>query len=263
MVIALTGIVLAVVGRFMVQPVQGHLSAAARARLTDTADGALRHLAREVRTALPNSVRVSPSGLALELVPTTGAARYATAGTGPLDFTTTDTSFDVVGPALRLGGGAHLVFYNLGSGVTGSDVYAAANTAAEQATANRRTALNGAGLHTRLNMNSLAALPAAALAPPHRVYAVSTPVTYRCDLTAATLTRHAGYGFLASQPDPPATGSTALLADGVTACAFSADASQVLTRAALVQMRLTLSATTASGTETITLAHAIHVDNRP
>ncbi len=263
LVIAITGIVAGIVARFIVAPVQGYLSTQARAALADQADLALRRIARDLRLALPNSARVAASGLALELIPTTGAARYVTEGSQRLEFGTVDTSFDVVGPPLVLGASQQLAFYNLGPGITGSDAYADNVGAAAQAASNRRTATNGAGPASTIVIDSLAGLPVAAFAPPHRVFAIDAPVTYRCDLTAGTLTRHAGYGFVATQPDPPVGGTSALLATGVTACRFTYDAAVVASRAALVSLSLGLRAQTSSGDETVSLAHAVHVDNAP
>lgn len=263
MVIVLTGIVIAIVGRFMVGPIQGYLSLGARSVLTDTADGALRRIGRELRAALPNSVRVSSDGLNLEFIPATGAARYTTAGSDPLDFANIDTSFALVGPPLTVSAAQTLVFYNLGPGVTGADAYADNSTASAQATSNRRSATNAAGSTSSLSISSLAPLPPNSQAAPYRVFAVSPPVSYRCDLTAGTLTRLTGYGFLASQPSPPTGGSSALVAGGVTACRFSADGTVIATRAGLVQLALTLSTATVYGTESVSLHHAVHVDNLP
>jgi MSHA biogenesis protein MshO len=263
MVIMLTGILLAVVAQFIVAPVQAYLSVNARANLVDTADGALRRIGRELHIALPNSVRISADGLNLELIPTTGAARYQTEGSGALVFGSVATSFNLIGPPLTLAANQSLVFYNLGPGITGSDAYAANGTAAEQASANRRSATNGAGPASTITLSSLAGLPVGDFAPPYRVTAVSAPVSYRCDLAAGTLTRYTGYGFLASQPTPPTGGSSALLASGVTACSFSYDSNAVAARAALITLRLALATTTSAGQETVTLHHAVHVDNLP
>jgi MSHA biogenesis protein MshO len=263
MVIVLTGIVLAVLGRFIVTPVQAYLTVSARAALVDTADGALRRMGRELHAALPNSVRVTANGLSLELIPSTGAARYSLGGSDPLLFGSVDTSFALVGPPLTLAASQQLVFYNLGSGVTGSDAYAANGTATEQASSNRRLATNAAGSASTISLSSLAGLPVGDQAAPYRVTAVSAPVSYRCDLSAATLTRYTGYGFLATQPDPPVSGSSAVLASGVTACSFAADAAVVAARAGLVRLQLSLATNTMTGSETVSLQHAIHVDNLP
>ena len=261
-VIAITGIVAAVVARFIVAPVQGYLGTQARAALVDQADLALRRIGRDLRLALPNSTRVSASGLSLELIPTTGAARYATEGTNRLQFGTPASSFDLVGPPLVLGSSQQLVFYNLGTGIVGSDAYADNTSASAQATSNRRTATNAAGAASTITLSTLAGLPVAAVAPPYRVFAVEQPVTYRCDLSAGTLTRHAGYGFVAVQPEPPSSGSSAVLATGVTACRFAYDDAVVASRAALVSLALSLQ-TTSGSSETVSLHHAVHVDNVP
>ena len=263
MVIALTGIVAAVVARFIVAPVQAHLDTTARAQLVDQADLALRRIARDLRVALPNSTRITASGRTLELVPTTAGARYATQGTGALNFGVTDTAFDLVGPPLTIGTSQQLVFYNLGPGITGSDAYAANASAAEQASSNRRQATTAAGSVSSLTLASSAGLPVGANAPPYRVMAVDAPVTYRCDLGTGTLMRHQDYGFMASQADPPTGGSSAVLATGVTACQFAVEGTLVAAHAALVSLRLTLASATSAGSESISLHHAIHVDNLP
>ena len=263
LVIVITGIVAAVVSRFIVAPVQAYLDTSARARLTAEADLALRHIGRDLRTALPNSVRVTGGARSLELIPTTGAARYATQGAGALDFGSTDTSFTVVGPALPLAAQQQLVFYNLGSGITGSDAYAANGTATEQAQSNRRQATNAAGSASTITLASAAGLPVAAQAPPYRVLAAENPVTYRCDLATGLLTRHQGYGFMSAQPDPPAGGTSSVLATGVSGCRFNVEGTLVAAHAALVHLQLTLAAVTSAGAENITLHHAVHVDNLP
>lgn len=265
-VIAIVGVLAAGVASFIVPPVQAYLGTQARAALVDQADLALRRIGRDLRIALPNSTRVAASGLALELIPSRGAARYATEGANRLEFSAADTSFDLVGPPLTLAAAQNLVFYNLGPGVAGSDAYAANATEGEQANSNRRISTTAPGAAASITIGSLAALPVAAFAPPYRVFAVDQPVSYRCDLDKRTLTRFSGYGFLAAQPDqpePPPSASGALLASGVTACRFSADANVVAARAGLVNLALTLSNSTPSGIESVTLHHAVHVDNLP
>ncbi len=262
-VMAVTGIVAAVVAVFIVQPVQAYRSTAARAQLVDQADLALRRIGRDLRSALPNSVRVNSGLSALELIPSTSGARYATEGAGALRFGSVDAAFDVVGPPITLGPSQQLVFYNLGPGVTGADAYAPNGSAAEQASSNRRSATNAAGDASTVTLASAAALPAQGLAPPYRVTAVDPPVSYRCNLATGQLLRHQGYGFQAAQPDPPTGGTSAVLATGVTACRFSVDGTLVAARSALVNLALTLQATTSSGTESVTLHHAVFVSNLP
>lgn len=263
MVIAITGVLAAVVAQFIVRPVQAYLATLARATLVDQADLALRRIGRDLRIALPNSVRVNASGTGVELIPTTGAARYATEGVNALRFGTLATSFNLVGPGMTVTASQELVFYNLGPGITGSDAYAANGNLAQQATSNRRTSSNASGTSTTIGLQSLAGLPVAAFSPPYRVMAVSSPVSYHCDLSSGTLTRHQGYGFAATQPDPPSGGTSAVLARGVSGCRFSVDITLVAARSALVNLALTLGTTTSGGSEAVTLHHAIFVNNLP
>jgi MSHA biogenesis protein MshO len=256
LVIVLTGIVAGIIAVFIVAPVRSYLASSARAQLVDQADTALRRIGRDIALALPNSLRTldSASSTSLELIPSSGAARYATEGAGRLDFGVADNAFDLVGPGLDLTSSKQLVFYNLGTDTPDADAYVGAN---------RRSASNGAGVASSITMANGAGLSVALFAPPYRVYAVDQPVSYRCDRVAHTLTRYSGYGFAAVQPDPPVGGSAALLARGVKDCLFSYSAAAAATRAALVTLRLTLESGASTGNETITLHHALHVDNQP
>lgn len=248
LVIMLTGVVVGIVAIFIVPATTAYFASAARARLTDEADTALRRIARDLAAALPNSARIS--GNSLELIPVSGAARYAVESGDVLKFGTVDGSFDIVGPPLRLAGASQrLAWYNLGSGVPDADAYTQSNV---------RVASNAAGNASSVTISG-AALPNALQAPPFRVYAIEPPVTYRCDTAAGTLTRHSGYGFNATQAAAPGGGSAAVLARHVTACSFSDDTPAIAPRYALITLRLQL----AVNDETVSLYHTVHVDNLP
>ena len=77
-VITITGILAAAVAVFIRRPVESYVDAARRAELTDIADGALRRITRDVRMALPNSVRITSAGNVtyLEYLQTSGGGRY-------------------------------------------------------------------------------------------------------------------------------------------------------------------------------------------
>src|SRR3954467_5063021 len=68
-VITIVGVIAAMVTVFMGRPIDGYFASTARASMADIADTALRRIGRDVRLALPNSVRVSGSGFFLELLP--------------------------------------------------------------------------------------------------------------------------------------------------------------------------------------------------
>jgi len=109
-VIAITAIIAAALSVFISRPVEGYADAARRAELSDIADTALRRMTRDLRTALPNSIRITcvPAGCAagsvyyLEYLQSSGGGRYRaqvdSSGAGlPLDFTASAASFDVIG----------------------------------------------------------------------------------------------------------------------------------------------------------------------
>ncbi|MGS0754531.1 hypothetical protein ACVBEH_07290 [Roseateles sp. GG27B] len=168
----------------------------------------------------------------------------------------------MIGPPLLLKAAQDLVFYNLGPDVPDANAYAANNSSAEQASSNRRRASTATGWTNSITVNALQGLPVGLFAAPYRVYAVAQPITYRCDLSAQTLTLYRNYGFQASQADPPTGGSASLLLRGVTACSFSYDAVAVAARAALITITLSLSSSVDSA-ESVSLFHAVHVDNQP
>lgn len=259
LVIVIVGIIAAVVAVFVRAPVQGYLDTANRAQLADAADTALRRIVRELGAALPNSVRtLTPCGAAttcLEFIPVSSGGRYRgernVVADDPLDFTTNDGSFDVLGPAVTIPAGSWLVVYNLG--ISGADAYeGGANPAAT--TQNRRTATASAST-SNVAFNAVR-LPFDS--PARRFHIVAQPVTYVCDLGAQQVQRRWNYGFNASQTNPVG-GSSALLADKATGCSFDYTAQAVAGRAGAVLISLQLT----SSNETVSLAVQAHVSNVP
>ena len=63
-VIAISSIIAVGMAAFIARPIEAYVDAARRAELTDIADTALRRMTRDLRTALPNSIRVATVTLA-------------------------------------------------------------------------------------------------------------------------------------------------------------------------------------------------------
>ena len=144
MVIVITGIIGGIVAVFLRAPVQQYMDVARRADMTDIADTALRRIGRDLRLALPNSVRVTGAcdGAAacfIEFLPAPAGGRYrsdaassgASAGCGSLgadvlDFSAADTCFEALGPMPVFAANDRIVVYNLG--IPGSDAYTANTT---------------------------------------------------------------------------------------------------------------------------------------
>jgi MSHA biogenesis protein MshO len=262
-VIMLTGIVGAMLAMFIRAPVNAYVDQARRAELADEADGALRRIARDLQTALPNSVRVSPSGRYLELLPVRSAGRYRAlpdaAGAGDaLDLNLlSDNSFDVLGPPVSISAQDELVIYNLG--LTGADAYAGTSRRALQST-------GGSFANVRYTVGA-AQFPYAS--PSHRFHVIGKPVTYACTAPVGgvrSLRRYTGYSIQAAQPantglaplSALSGANNALLAGSVTACSFTYN-SAASARKAVVTLRLTLT----RNTESITLLQQVFVENSP
>ncbi|HWH47130.1 MAG TPA: type II secretion system protein [Burkholderiales bacterium] len=242
-VIVVTGILASAVAVFLRAPVQAYLDVARRAELTDIADTALRRISRDLRLALPNSIRVTAGDTAIEFIPVKSAGRYRADGPGNLlDFSSgADTSFDVIGPGVDIQTGDFVVIYNLG--IAEADAYPPG--------LNRRAvppASTGSGL-SAVTFTSTG-LPFPFASPARRFQVVGTPVSYIC--AGGVLTRYWNYNFGTT---PPA-GSSGVLASNVSSCRFSYQAG-VTAQNALLTLELGIT----KDNETVKLIQQVHVSN--
>lgn len=255
MVIVILGIVGAMVAVFIRSPVDAYFDTARRAALSDAADTVLRRVARDLRKALPNSIR-NPSPDCIEFIPTRTGGRYRAQDEVPgdgtaLDLSLTDSRFNMLGRNLdqpddqQIRVDDRIAVYNLG--IPGADAYAGDNTAVVTGVTN--------GAESVILM---AAKKFPLASPSHRFHVIpaeETVVSYVC--RGGALYRNSGYGYATSCPAPVA-GTTPLMAGNVAACSFTYGGSN-LQRDALVQMTLQLS----DGGESISLYHTVHVNNTP
>ncbi len=291
----LVGIIIATTVYFF-YPVSQSVDLAGRAELTDIADNALQRIGREVRLALPNSVRTDGSKKFVEFLPIRTAGRYRADGggaSGVADCPDTgagvpasdqlsfdgivDTCFKSIGTVVDVGTittDDFLVFNNYGTGFSGQNAYATSGTL------NRRklSALPGTAEATRVRFafTSGTALDRALHDSPGKRFFVvignnttglPEAVTYECNPTAGTLTRRWGYTMVETPTSPPtfagASATSALIASNVTDCNFDY-APNVAPQIGLLTLRLTLTKTLSGGaTETVSLYHAVHVSNVP
>lgn len=269
MVMVITGVLAGMVAVFITKPVQGYVDAVRRAELTDAADVALRRLTRDVRLALPNSLRTTVGGI--EFIMTKSGGRYRDPGDGSdcaisncLSFTTPgSTTFDILGtspanpPAIV--NGDFIVIYNLGTGYAPADAYAAIGNRTSV------TMASGTPYVATMAPNVFAAQSPPLPSPNARFQVVGQNdkvVRYICN-GDGTLTRYAGCNFTATS-----TGCTvpaALLAGSTTAepkASCTIDYTSTATgRNGLLYVELKLT-DTPSG-ESVTLFQQIHVDNSP
>lgn len=286
MVIVITGIVAGIVAVFITSPVQGYVDSVRRAELTDAADVALRRMTRDIRLALPNSLRLKDSGNAtvttcaagttcyVEFIMTKAGGRYrdpADGSTGGnfLDFTGTLTNpscpgtpslcFDILGSSPtnipNIADNDSIVVYNLGAGYAPADAYAGGNRTTV-------TITSGTPYYATMIANVFAVQSPPLPSPDARFQVVSQNdkvIRYGC--VNGALTRFSNCSFTATTT----CASSALLAGSATTepkatCELDYQANAT-GRNGLLYIKLTLTDTPSS--ESVSLFQQIHVDNAP
>lgn len=255
-VIIILGILGGLTMGILLQPFRAFQDQARRAALVAEADLALTRMVRELRMALPNSVRIAGGGSYLEFIPTSDGGRYralpdpADPGTDPLDFVSADSSFDVLGGlASGASAGDQLVIYNATATGPAANAYLAAPGN------NRATIASYSGGKITLSAPKLFPFPSLD-AQRFDVVPPSGPVSYFC--AGGQLRRVTGYGFTTNQSTSYGSADGALLADGVSLCQFSYQPGDHV-RNGLVTLRLGLSA----DGESINLLYQAQVVNAP
>ena len=287
-VIVITGVLASSIASFITLPVQGFIDLSRRATLVYSAESALRRMQRDIRRALPNSIRVNSTGTAIEMINTIEGARYRVApppmpGLNPLDrwlqLNTADTSFDILGnfsPETLAGTDInHVAIYNIGSvdssgtAIAGSNAYGDLAAGSNVITPSdysitltddlvkvgedNVTIVDSGGNGFKFSYPS----------PNSRMYLVNTAISYVC--SGGQLTRHTNYPFTnkPSMVVPPANSTSALMSDNIDSCDFTYD-SGTPSRSGLMSLDLTVTAITPTGTtESVRLLHQVHVDNVP
>jgi MSHA biogenesis protein MshO len=282
-VIVITGIIGGMVAMFIRAPVQGYVDSARRAEMTDIADTALRRLGRDLRTAVPNSIRVTGCGgvPCVEFLPTRDGGRYRVADAGgalcggsalndALSFDAADTCFEIVGSP---------IIFTAGDGIVVGSTQSSGNPPYCQATSCVVGGVTEPGA-LRIYTGAVSAQPIVVMAGAAQFHASSElegrrfevvpaaekAVTYAClnlgtdgngDGTG-TLTRYWAYGFNVTQAAPAALGgTTAILAQRVSACNFVYDTTNQ--RNSLLAVSLTIT----RSNESVNLYHEVHINNIP
>lgn len=260
-VIVVTGILATIVVAFITSPILGFTDTTRRAGLVDAAEQTLRRMARDIRQALPNSIRIAGGGSVIEMLNVVDAGRYR--GDPPpndsdaiLDFTAPDTDFDVIGPLQNFPAintaSDEVVIYNLTATGPTNSAYVGDNRAALS---------SGATSATHIQLAAATQFPLAS--PRQRFFVVDTPVTYLCN--AGQLHRYDGYTITANQANVDTEGellaagaARALMTEQVAACTFTYQPG-TSQRAGLVTLSLVLT----DQSESIRLLHQVHVYNTP
>ena len=279
MVIVIMGLIAATLTVFFRPAMSSYLASRARADLTDQAETAIRRMVRDVRVAVPNSVR-SPGSQCFEVIPTSTGGRYrsepdtvndaasctSTTCSAPLDTTQASTVFDVLSPLSATPAvGDWVVVGNQNP----ADVYAGTNRGAVTATVvaspnaafgRHRITLASTQFPIGYNSGRFSIVPNAQRA----VFYVCSGADGTLDASGSgkgTLFRLMDYGFNAAYPSAcPATTGAAVLATRLRSCTFVYDPNQGATQQnGFVWMQLEV----ARNNESAHLAIGAHASNVP
>lgn len=262
-VIVITGILAATLTVFLKPAVDSYFDTRRRADLTDMADTALRRMAKDIRSAVPNSVRLVPlpSPTCFQLVPTIAGGRYrlfpdttnatTLANSRAIDTATATVAFDVLSPLSQVPVQNDWIVID---NQNGGDVYNGTNRAAIDSIAASTT-----GAY-RITLQAAKQFPVGydggrfVIVPN-----AEQTVFYSC--VGSTLYRTVA-AFGANQADTCALTNGAVVARDVVGCTFVYDPNQGATQqSGFVWMRLELGR--AGSGENFALNHGVHVDNVP
>jgi MSHA biogenesis protein MshO len=284
-VVLVLSVVVGMTATLTIKPLQAYGDVRLRTALTNSAEAATRRIRREIRSALPNSVRVSADGRKLELIHVVDGARYrAEAGVNPvpssadhtadtdwIDFTAQDGSFNILGRFQQLGlgyGVASPAGYRIAIYPTETSTYADAESPVTSPSVITSGAagvfqLANDGDEDQIQIAGGSEMQFPLSSPRQRVYIVDTAISYICDLGAQTLTRYWSYAIESTQPEDPTVsplvgGNAARLANDVAACDFRYS-TPTATHSGLVTLDLTVS----RGGEQARLLQQVHVGNTP
>jgi MSHA biogenesis protein MshO len=272
-VVVLLGILASGAGLLITNPIEAYEAQLRRQQLVDQGEMALRQIARDVRRALPNSIRITAvgAGFALEMVNTVDGARYRDEFGGAytvdpdfvLDFASADMVFNLLGPLRNptaFGANNRLVIYN-----TSVNIYAEAVDVDNQGIitpAGISLGLNnlGAGLTREDQITLSAPFLFTRQSPGQRAFFVDSSASYICDPAGGQILRYAGYGFRAAQPTAPADFGVASgkVISQLSSCNFTYSAGSAQ-RGGILTIEIAIS----DSGETVNLLHQIHVVNVP
>jgi len=280
--IAMTGILAVGLANLLQHPMNGYAAVSRRSELVALGDLAIGRLIRDLESALPNSVRVSASGAAIEMLTASGGGRYRASpgindpgGPGEEDHRAAadwlafggDASFNLLGRmqdfpvshGSTLPAGTRLAIYPTGASVWTDAALNRNPSAITPATSTITYVNDGDEDQFQLSADHTFSLES----PMFRVYLVDSPVTYLCDAPGRALWRIDRYAISRTQPTSRATtpllaGSNARAADLIESCDFTYTPGTG-SRAGLVTIELVLE----TGDERVRLLQQVQVQNAP
>lgn len=264
---ALTTVVIGFVAVFISGPVDAYMQTSGQAELLDATQTSIDRLARDIRAALPNSVRIATPGTttAIELLETLDAGRYREVSDvgDELDFTAPDSEFTLLGQFSGIAKPfsstqSYLAVYS--AGVPGASAYDGSGVMTPPGT---QIDIQVDGTADRVRLNPAVQFPFPS--PRRRIYLVAGPVTWLCNPTTGTLRRYSGYSLDSDQSNRDsdaeliAAGATRqTISDRLRGCDLDYLAG-THARSGVVTVDFTIG----RGTEQVAMVHQVQVPNAP
>jgi len=259
MVITIIGILGVVIVPILTRPFSLFNDMQKRAALVDRAEVALASIARAIRQAVPNSVRVS--GTALEFIPISFAGRYPVSDVATdVDYLTprqVDSNLSILGNVPNLSG-QRLIVNPFNSAILYAGMANSIARMVTPSTASITTIDNG-------NQDRISITPGFRFdpsgngSPSRRMFAAVSPQSYLCN--GNQLLKFQNYTATTSQPlDPTAaplsSAIQSVVSDGISACQF-----RYSTGTAQRSALLTIDITITEDDESVRLIQQVHVEN--
>ncbi|RMF14049.1 MAG: type II secretion system protein [Gammaproteobacteria bacterium] len=244
MVIVIASVLGLGVVTFIRHGVQGYVDTAERQQLAMAGTSAAEKISRQLRDALPNSIRIGSGGRCIEFIPVLAGSEYLS-----IPVTAAASSFEAVTGARTSVVVGRVVVYP----ISVSALYAPSNPGA-------MTTVNGTlPVGTGQVTVTLGAAHQFTLeSPTRRFYLVDTPRAY-CQV-GSVLYRYSGYGFNATATLPPTGGTRTRVLDQLVANSVTFDyLPATLVRNAVVNLGFQLT----DGGETFNLQQQAVVRNVP
>ncbi len=234
--------------RFISDGANGFATTLGRAAMVSDAQQLITRLSREVREALPSSIRVSSTGDCLELIPIVGASVYLSApvGSAATGMQTVPLDGAVVSANSRVAIAPTNNPYNLTT----------------QSSISPPVTVGAADVNNEVTISFSAAHQFTQASAQNRFYLVESPISY-CR-QAGALWRYQNYGFLATQPNlaslPNSLPNRALVAESIDPLtAIFNFTGATLQRNATVELNLQLQ----NGDDELAVNHLVQLRNLP
>ncbi|MBK3866617.1 type II secretion system protein [Pseudomonas stutzeri] len=261
MVIAIAGTIAVMVGAVMSRPLQGFVDLSRRAELVDLAAGALNRMVRDIRMAVPNSVRVTDTGQ-LELLRSPVSGRYRANLNGstrsdPPACSASPCAIQILSPlsvqeSNQIANMNWMVIYNIGGAGPGNDIWPPQDSTSSVITP--KVTFGYAGGNLALTGEAIAGFGFRYASPQRRFYLADAVVGYRCAGGRIVRKEFSALSDAASYDYSDA----ALLVNNVHSCTFRYQPGNAM-RGGLVTIELVLE----QAGERISLLQQVHVDNAP